>query len=147
MRQVFFQKPWIYHEEPKEIKGIFFKYGKLERLKRGTAVSNGGVDGKIYYLKKGLGIFSFQDKSGRSFIFNLLIPGRVFGDVDGISKELVNVNDSVIRPSEVLSIDYNIWYKYIVSDNDLLLTFTRGVISKHESHIEAMIANYTLSLA
>ena len=146
MRQVFLQNPWIHHEEPKEIRDIFFRYGTLERIKRGTAVLNGGPDGRFYYLKKGLGVFTFEDKNGRSFIFNLVIPGRVFADVDGISQEFVNVTDSVIRPSEVLSIDYATWHKYIGSNPELLLLMTRGIISKHESHMEAMIANYTLSV-
>lgn len=146
MRQVFLQKPWIYHEEPKEIRDVFFKYGTLERLKRGTAVMNGGEGGRFYYLKKGLGIFSFEDKNGRSFIFNLVLPGRVFADVDGVSREIVNVVDLVIRPSEVLSIDYDAWHKHIGSNPELLLMVTKGIISKHESHMEAMIANYTLSI-
>jgi CRP-like cAMP-binding protein len=146
MRQVFLQKPWIYHKEPQEIVDIFYRFGTLERLKRGTSLLNGGDNGCVYYLKKGLATFSFQDKAGRSFVFALVPPGRVLADIDGISGELVNVHDSVIRPSEVLSIDRETWFKYIGSDAKLLMQVTKGIISKHESHMEAMIANYTLSL-
>jgi CRP-like cAMP-binding protein len=146
MRQVFLQSPWIYHKEPQEIIEIFFRYGVFERLKKGTPLKNGGASGRFYYLKKGLATFTSQDRNGRNFSFCLVIPGRVLADIDGISRENVNVVDKVIRPSEVLSIDYDTWYKHIGSDPDKLLMVTRGIIAKHESHMEAMIANYTLSI-
>lgn len=146
MRQVFYQKPWIYREEPAVIRDIFLRYGTLERLQKNTPLLNGGEDGRFYYLKKGLATFAFQDMNGRSFIFSLVLPGRVLADVDGISREMVNVTDSVIRPSEVLSISYEKWQKYIGNSPELMLEFTRGIISKEETHMEAMIANYTLSV-
>lgn len=146
MRQVFLQTPWIHDEEPAEIKAVFYKYGTLERLKRGSDVLNGGNNGRFYYLKKGLGAFSFEDKHRRRVIFNLVLPGRVFADVDGISKEVVNVVDSVIRPSEVMSISYETWLQHIGSNPALMLLTMKGIISKHESHMEAMIANYTLTV-
>lgn len=146
MRQVFFQKPWIYIEEPPQLREVYLKYGSPELLGRGTPLINGGTEGKFYYLKKGLAAFSFQDKHERSFIFSLVIPGRALADIDGLTRELVNVTDSVIRPSEVLSITYDVWQKHIGNNPELMLLYTKGLVAKEETHMEAMIANYTLSV-
>lgn len=146
MRQVFFQKPWIYKEEPLLLRKVYYKYGTLEKLKRGTVLINGGPEGKFYYLKKGLVAFSFQDKNGKSFIFSLVLPGRALADIDGLTRELVNVTDMVIRPSEVLSIDFNIWQKHIGNNLELMHLFAKGLIAKEESHMEAMLSNYTLNV-
>ncbi|MDR2401099.1 MAG: Crp/Fnr family transcriptional regulator [Deferribacteraceae bacterium] len=146
MRQVFVHNPYVYSSEPPEIKNVYFRYGVFERLKRGTPVIHGGAHGRFYFLKKGLGACIFTDKNGRSHIFTLVLPGQAFGDIDGITRETVNCTDMVIRPSEVLSIDYETWYKHIGSRAEILLISAKSIINRHDAMMEQMIANYTLRI-
>ena len=74
------------------------------------------------------------------------MPGQAFGDVDGITKEVVNCRDLVIRDSELLSLDRETWNKHIGQNASLLMHATKSIIAKHDSIIEAVIANYTLSV-
>lgn len=146
MRQVFLRKPWIYQEEPKEIRDIYYKYGKLETLRKNESVMNGGTEGKFYFLKKGLAAFSAQDKFGKNHMLCLVLPGRAFADVDGFSGDLVNINDYVICQSQVLSITRDIWDEHIGSNVKLLKVFTKNIVGKLETLMEAMISNYTLKV-
>jgi CRP-like cAMP-binding protein len=146
MRQVFVHAPYVFVSEPAEIKNIYLKYGTFERRNRGTAVIHGGESGRFYFLKKGLAVCNFTDKHEHSHILTLFMPGQAFADMDGISRETANCTDMLIRPSELLSLDYKTWYEHIGSNADLLLIATRSAINKHDSIMEGLIANFTLSV-
>jgi CRP-like cAMP-binding protein len=140
MRQVFVHAPYVFVSEPAEIKNVYFRYGTFERRNRGTAVIHGGTSGRFYFLKKGLAVSKFTDKHERNHILTLFMPGQAFADMDGITRETVNCTDMLIRPSELLSLDYETWYEHIGSNPKLLL------INKHDAMMEGLIANYTLSV-
>ncbi|MDR0588381.1 MAG: Crp/Fnr family transcriptional regulator [Burkholderiales bacterium] len=149
MRQVFLEKPWIYNKEPSEFAEIFVRYGRLERYKRGATLAHGGKNGRIYYLSEGLVSCSSVDRNGQSFTFCLIPPERVFSEIDGISRTIVNVYVTAIRPSTVYSLDFETWFKHLGSHQEdaLTLQVMQNLIGKFESHMEAMIANYTLPLS
>lgn len=146
MRQVFLSQPWIHHEEPEDLKAIYYQYGKFEKIKKGTALYNGGQNGMLYFLMKGLGTFSFLSQYGKECIFALITPNRVLADIDGLSGKLVNVSDRIIRDSEVLSIHRDTFFKHIQNTPGLALKLAQSLIAKEESHMEAMIASFTLDV-
>ncbi len=149
MRQVFLQSPWIHPEEPFELKRLIQAHGMRVELKAGTALPHGSGSSNSYVglLEKGLGAFTFEDHAGRPFIFALIVPGRCFGDLDAMTQSRLNLKGMVIRDSIVVLIERSHWDKLVRSSNDLLYTYTKNAIKKEESHMEGMIANFTLDLS
>jgi CRP-like cAMP-binding protein len=146
MRQVFLSKPWIYHEEPAEIKAAYLRYGRFEKLKRGTVLRLVGGKGCFCLLTKGLGTHSFKNRHGKVEIFSLILPNRALGDIAGITDTPHNSMVQIIRDSEALILDRKAWMDHVAAKSHLMLAFTRSIIAKEESHMEAMIANYTLDV-
>lgn len=68
------------------------------------------------------------------------------GDVDGLTHESVNVYDSAFRDSEVRLIKRDIFRDFLIQNPELLHAHTLSVIAHHESCMEALIANSTLTL-
>lgn len=147
MRQVFLSWPWVHHEEPKEIRAIYEQYGRHAYIKKGTWLENGGEDGVVYLLLKGLGAFFFETGCGKQRVFSLILPGRAMADMDGFSGQTVNVQDRMVRDSEVLWVKRTIFLEQVQRDPALVMLLARSLIAKQESNMEAMIACYTLGSA
>ena len=145
MRQAFLSFPWIHHEEPDELKKIYQLHGVKRHLKKNTFLKNGGQGGaQVSFLLNGLGTFSFQTYNEKTITFALIIPSRALGDMDGFSGELVNVNVRLIRDSELLTVDRDIFFKEVEQRPELYKVLTHSLVSKQESNLEAMIACHTL---
>lgn len=97
MRQVFLGSPWIHAPADPDIVRLFNTCGRWAKLPAGGCIFNGGDRGEIALVLSGLGAFSFQDRHGRNHIFTLILPGRLMGDVNGLSGSTVNVTDAALR--------------------------------------------------
>ena len=146
MRQVFRQLPWIHPQIDPRIQQFFNQYGRYLRLKQGASIFNGGDAGEIALVLCGLGVFSFPDKHLKNHYLSLIPPGSLMGDVDGLTHESVNVYDSAFRDSEVRLIKRDIFRDFLIQNPELLHAHTLSVIAHHESCMEALIANSTLTL-
>lgn len=145
MRQVFLSSPWIHKQADADIIRFFNSCGRWLRLPAGACIFNGGDHGEIALVLSGLGAFSFQDVRRRNHIFTLLPPGRLMGDVDGLCASTVNVTDLALRETEVRLVSRDHFLRFLVENPDIQRKHAIGVISDHESDMEGMIANFTLS--
>lgn len=146
MRQVFLSNPWIHHEEPEELRQIYYQYGTLRKIKKDAFLKNGGESAQISLLLNGLGTFSFEGLNEKPIIFSLVLPNRVLGDMDGFSGQLVNVNARLTRDSEILSVERSTFMSIIEKNPSLHTMLTKSLIAKQESNLEAMIACHTLGV-
>lgn len=145
MRQVFHSSPWIHQAADPEIIRLFNTHGRWMRLNAGAAIFNGGENGEIALVLSGLGAFSFQDARGKNHIFTLVPPGRLMGDVDGLCASTVNITDIALRETEVRLLGRDQFLGFLDANPDLQRKHTINVIKDHESDMEGMIANFTLT--
>lgn len=128
------------------MKRIFRAHGRRMEIRAGTILPH-GVDGSwVGLLEKGLGAFTFTDNAERQHIFALIIPGRVFGDLDALTRNRLNLQGKVIRNSNVLLLERSRWEQEVERSPELLKLYAKTAISKQESHMEGMIANFTLDV-
>lgn len=145
MRQVFLGSPWIHAPADPDIVRLFNTCGRWAKLPAGGCIFNGGDRGEIALVLSGLGAFSFQDRHGRNHIFTLILPGRLMGDVDGLSGSTVNVTDAALRETEVLLLSRDLFLQFLSENPSIQRKHAVGIIADHESDMEGMIANFTLS--
>ena len=86
MRQVFYSSPWIHEPEPEELFRIYAAYGERIKVKAGVDLPYSGEDALVCYLEKGLGAFSYLDKSGHKNYFAIIVPKRTFGDLVSLTQ-------------------------------------------------------------
>lgn len=147
MRQILYGEQWIHPEEPQIIRDIFYKYGKEQHLKKGTELMHGGPCGEVTLLVKGLGLYLFTDSNMKEHVMSLIIPNRVMGDIDGACCNVANVCVPLVMDSTVLTLSYEAWHREVFENNEVLKVFTNNVVRKQESHIEALLACFTLDVA
>lgn len=146
MRQILYGEQWIHPEEPQEIQEIFFKYGQKRKLNKGQELLHGGPTGEITLLLKGLCLYRFWDWEDKEHIFSVIVPNRVMGDIDAACNNIANVSAYVVKDSVGIVLPYNIWHREIFGNRDILEIFTKSVVEKQESHIEALLACATMDI-
>lgn len=114
------------------------------RLPAGACIFNGGDRGEIALVLSGLGAFSFQDTRRRNHIFSLVPAGRLMGNVDDLTADTVNVTDMALRETEVRLVQRETFLAFLDSNPEIERSHALGVID-HESDMDGMIANFTLS--
>ncbi len=144
MRQVFLGTPWVHAAAPQKLLQLLNSEGRWMRLAAGASIFNGGEAGEIAVVLSGLCAFSFSDLYGNPHIFALLPPGRLMGDVDGVTGKSVNVIDTAIRESEVRLVKREIFENFLLKNPDVAVLHEKAVIDDHEADMEGMIANFTL---
>lgn len=123
MRQILFGEQWFHPEAPAEVVEIFNRLGEKRTFKKGEELKHGAPDGEITLLLTGLCLYRFWDTQDKEHVLSLIIPNRTMGDIDGLTGIMANGKD------------INIYEK--VAQN---ITF------KQESHIEALLACFTLDI-
>ena len=123
MRQILFGEQWFHPEAPAEVVEIFNRLGEKRTFKKGEELKHGAPDGEITLLLTGLCLYRFWDTQDKEHVLSLILPNRTMGDIDGLTGTMANGKD------------INIYEK--VAQN---ITF------KHESHIEALLACFTLDI-
>ena len=123
MRQILFGEQWFHPEAPAEVVEIFNRLGESVPFKKGEELKHGAPDGEITLLLTGLCLYRFWDTQDKEHVLSLILPNRTMGDIDGLTGTMANGKD------------INIYEK--VAQN---ITF------KQESHIEALLACFTLDI-
>ena len=123
MRQILFGEQWLHPEAPAEVVEIFNRLGEKRTFKKGEELKHGAPDGEITLLLTGLCLYRFWDTQDKEHVLSLILPNRTMGDIDGLTGTMANGKD------------INIYEK--VAQN---ITF------KQESHIEALLACFTLDI-
>lgn len=123
MRQILFGEQWFHPEAPAEVVEIFNRLGEKRTFKKGEELKHGAPDGEITLLLTGLCLYRFWDTLDKEHVLSLILPNRTMGDIDGLTGTMANGKD------------INIYEK--VAQN---ITF------KQESHIEALLACFTLDI-
>ena len=123
MRQILFGEQWSHPEAPAEVVEIFNRLGEKRTFKKGEELKHGAPDGEITLLLTGLCLYRFWDTQDKEHVLSLILPNRTMGDIDGLTGTMANGKD------------INIYEK--VAQN---ITF------KQESHIEALLACFTLDI-
>lgn len=119
MRQVFYSSPWIHEPEPEELFRIYAAYGERIKVKAGADLPYSGEDALVCYLEKGLGAFSYLDKSGHKNYFAIIVPKRTFGDLVSLTQNRMCLKGEILRDSTLIILKRKIWEE--VSGNIILL--------------------------
>ena len=146
MRQVFLNAPWVHSEEPAPLKEIFKKFGERRKYPKGYMFEHGGSHGNVYLVQKGLVFFAFPDNEDKFRVFGIIPPERVVGDLDAITKFKLNVWATSVRPTEALVVSGETYRKEIESNPELMRLYTINALAKEETHMEGLMAVFTLPL-
>ncbi|MBQ9240641.1 MAG: Crp/Fnr family transcriptional regulator [Duodenibacillus sp.] len=148
MRQIFQSLPWIHPVEPEEITDIYRKHGVRRHVKRGEILKHGGQSPKLFFLEKGLCAYFVGGRvKNRPSVLSLILPGRTMGDITCFTKDKVNVLSLALKDSTVLEVDPFAVLEESKKNPDLMLQLGRLLIHKQESHMEGLLANFTLPAA
>ena len=147
MRQVFLQSPWIHPVESAPLREIIEKHGRRVAVQTGTSLPHGEGHSYVGLLEKGLGAFTFEDQLGKRHIFAIIIPGRVFGDLDGLTRAHLNLKGEVIRASSVILLERDRREMALSESPELLMLYAKNAMRGRESQMEGMIANFTMDLS
>ncbi len=146
MRQVFIEFPWVHAPAPREFYALFQKLGDFKKLSPGEAINNGGTDGEVAFLLDGLCAFRTGDDHQSCHYITLVTPGRLIGNVDGVTGTVVNITDIALRSSEALVISRHSFRKLLSQNPALYDKLTESIIQEHESDMEGMFSVMTDSL-
>lgn len=146
MRQIFGKLPWVHSRSHERFREIFQREGCWVRKKKGEAIANGGLNGEVFWLERGLGAYVSPDRRARPHLLAFIPPGRLMGDVDGVTGDTVNMADTFLRPSEGWLLERRIFRAHLEADRTLDRAHFLGIIADHESDMEALFAIATLDL-
>ena len=118
MRQILFGEQWFHPEAPAEVVEIFNRLGRKRTFKKGEELKHGAPDGEITLLLTGLCLYRFWDTQDKEHVLSLILPNRTMGDIDGLTGTMANVSAYTIK----------------------------NITFKQESHIEALLACFTLDI-
>jgi len=147
MRQIFRMRPWVQPAEPLPLAQIFKRLGRPASFPKGALMTHGGEDGDVGFLLSGLVAFSFIDFQGQSRIFNLCLPERTIGDLDGVNPSRVAVIAECLRPSTALLLNRKVWLAELRKSVELMELYADIAILKQECFLEGFVSNFTLDLS
>ena len=146
MRQIFQSLPWIHAAEPDFLVKLYEQLGVVRHVKKGEVLKSGGQSPRLFYLKKGLCAYLIAEQAkGRPSVLSLIVPGRTMGDLTCLTEDKVNVFSVAWQKSEILEVDVAQLYARIESIPGLMRQLALHLVRKQESHLEGMVANFTLS--
>lgn len=68
------------------------------------------------------------------------------GDIDGLTGTMANVSAYTIKNSTGLVLPYDVWHSEIRKDINIYEKVAQNITFKQESHIEALLACFTLDI-
>lgn len=146
MRQIFQSLPWIHAAEPDFLVKLYEELGVVRHVKKGKMLKGGGQSPRLFYLKKGLCAYLIAEQAkGRPSVLSLIVPGRTMGDLTCLTGDKVNVFSVAWQNSEILEVDVAQLYSRIEATPGLMRRLALHMVRKEESHLEGMVANFTLS--
>ena len=146
MRQILFGEQWIHPEAPQAVKEIFYTKGVRRKLRKGDELKHGGPSGEITLLLSGICLYQFLDTHDHEHVMSIILPNRTIGDIDGITGTIANVSAYIVKSGEGLVLPYHIWHESVRESIDLYEQAASNIVLKQESHIEALLACFTLDV-
>ena len=146
MRQILFGEQWIHPEAPKLVKEIFYAKGKRTILKKGSELLHGAPSGEVTLLLSGICLYRFWDSLDKEHIMSIIPPGRTVGDIDAFCGNIANVSAYMAKGGTGLVLPYHVWHESISANKEILEQQAVNIVVKQESHIEALLACFTLDV-
>ncbi|MCI5850730.1 MAG: Crp/Fnr family transcriptional regulator [Sutterellaceae bacterium] len=145
MRQIFQRLPWVHPAVPQPIAELYKKRGVLLEVRKNEILKAGGENPKSFLLVRGLCAYRINSVlKGSPSILSLIIPGRSMCDISAAADERVNVTTVAWQDSMVLAMPPGTLNEERARDPEFGRLLMEDVIAKQESHIEGMVANFTL---
>lgn len=146
MRQIFQSLPWIHAAEPDFLVKLYEQLGVVRHVKKGEILKGGGQSPRLFYLKKGLCAYHIAEQAkGRPSVLSLIVPGRTMGDLTCLTGDKVNVFSVAWQQSVVYEVNVAELYSCIEATPGLMRRLAQHMLRKEESHLEGMVANFTLA--
>lgn len=146
MRQIFQSLPWIHAPEPEFLVKLYRELGVERHVKKGETLKSGGQSPRLFFLEKGLCAYLIAEQTqGRPSVLSLIIPGRTMGDLTCLTYDKVNVCSVAWQDSIVLEVDIESLYARIEARPGWMRKLASHLVRKQESHLEGMVANFTLA--
>ncbi len=146
MRQILYGQQWIHPEAPPEVVEIFRRRGEKRQIKKGTELKHGAPDGEVTLLLTGLCLYRFWDIEEKEHVLTVILPNRTMGDIDGLTATMANVSAYAVKNCTGLVLPYEVWHEEIRRDINIYEKVARNICFKQESHIEALLACFTLDV-
>lgn len=145
MRQIFQTLPWVHAAEPDFLVALYHELGVRGHVRKGQALKLSGQSPKLFYLERGLCAYLIaQPHKEQPSVLSLIVPGRTMGDLTCMTGDTVNVVSVAWQSSIVWEVDVPALYARLMACPEQMLALTRHLLRKQESHLEAMVANFTL---
>ncbi len=146
MRQIFQPLPWIHPPELPALIDIYRRCGLRRSVSRGEVLKSGGESPKLFFLEKGLCAYQIAEEiKDRPSVLSLILPGRTMGDITCLTGDCVNVRSIAWQKSTVLEVDPCAVHEECLLHPALTFELARHIVRKEESHLEGMVANFTLA--
>jgi CRP-like cAMP-binding protein len=140
MRQAFLEFPWVHAPAPKTFFYFFRSFGRLQRLRPGQSIFNGGPEGEVGFLLSGLCAYRMQNSRDQEHWLTLVPEGRLIGDIDAFTGAVVNILDYALRPSEMLIMERHTFFEKLRNDPAMGMEHAQTVAAEHESDLEGMFS-------
>ncbi len=120
--------------------------GEKRKLRKGQELRHGAPAGEVTLLLRGLCLYRFWDHQDKERVLCVILPNRTMGDIDAFCGNTANVSAYVVRDSTALVLPYEVWHREIMASTDLLEKVAANIIIKQESHIEALLACFSMDV-
>ena len=136
---------WVHPPEPAALVAIYRRCGTRRTVSRGQVLKSGGQEPRLFFQEKGLCAYEVAEElKGRPSVLSLITPRRTMGDITCLTGDVVNVRSVAWQKSTVLEVDPRAVHEECLLRPPLLLEWARHIMRKEESHLEGMVANFTL---
>ncbi len=144
MSQILFAQPWIHPEAPPEVVDIFERRGELRRIPKNAEINRSSPGGEVALLLTGFCLFRFLDVNEKEHVLAVILPNRTMGDIYGMTEAMPNMSVRAEVESTALFLPGALWNEEIHRHAALCEKVARNVVFKQESHIEGLLACFTL---
>ena len=139
----FLNAPWVHDAEPPQLKGDFEQHG-VPASSRRVHFQSWRNPGECITTSLRLVFFTFPDPKDKFRVFGILPPDRVVGDLDAVTQFSINVFATSARPTECLVVPGRVYREALEADPELMKLYAINAVAKEETHMEGMMAVFTL---
>ncbi len=143
MRQLFTSSPYLPPPEPEPILKLMREHGVERFVKRGEIVKPLLDNHRLYLVEEGVCCY-YGLNMAHPFIPFLLLPGRTLGDITTIGNRIYNLEWRAVTDTRILVVPPSVLTETVLDDPELARLKVQHLISKEESSLEGMSANFTL---
>ena len=143
MRQMFTTGPYIPPPEPQPVIDVLKAHGTPRHVRRGDLIKAAEESGRLFLVEEGLCCY-LSTCTPHPYIPFLMTPGCTLGDITTLGHRNYAIEWRAISDSTIIVIPPRVLEEEILADPILRALKIQHLISKQESSLEAMSANFTL---